>query len=322
MYPLPHPTTKPVIHTLTPSPKGFDPVYRDTREPLPDRLKPLLAECWASFELLRAHALRPDAAPGPAAPLQLAAPGPPNRSASISGSAPPAGAGAGGGGGGGGGAAAGDKAVGGVSGGSHAHAGDARNADVLVGVRDGVLDSFDLLWRPQAKVSVLDSGFMLGDGVWEGLRVHRGVVVFAAQHLERLWEGAAALDMDLGVSQRQLLALVYQVLEANGMGSATGVHIRLMVTRGLKSTPYQDPRVTVGRPTIVILPEWKDPPAEGEGGPRERGLRLFTAAKAGADEALMLDPHGFVATCNSTNFIIVRRGEPTLAPCPAGPFIL
>ncbi|KAI8474363.1 MAG: branched chain amino acid aminotransferase [Monoraphidium minutum] len=179
---------------------------------------------------------------------------------------------------------------------------------------------------------------MLGDGVWEGLRVHRGVVVFAAQHLERLWEGAKALDMDLGLSQRQLLHMVYQTLEANGMGSATGVHIRLMATRGLKSTPYQDPRVTVGRPTIVVLPEWKEQPGEGAGGPREKGLRLFTvhvrrgapdvqdpalnshskincitaciqAAKAGADEALMLDPSGFVATCNSTNFIIVRRGE-------------
>ena len=210
--------------------------------------------------------------------------------------------------------------------GTHDYEADARNASILVDVNG------DLVPRGEAVVSVFDSGFILGDGVWEGLRLHNGRVAFLDPHLDRLYEGAKALDLDIGLTRQALAARLQAVVEANGMTS--GVHIRLMVTRGLKATPYQDPRATVGGPTIVIIPEYKEPLAKTKQG----GIRLFTvhvrrgapdvqdpklnshsklncilaciqATKAGADEALMLDPHGFVATCNSTHFFIVRGAE-------------
>lgn len=181
-------------------------------------------------------------------------------------------------------------------------------------------------------VSVFDSGFVLGDGVWEGLRVHRGRAVFLEAHLDRLYEGAKAIAIDIGLTRDELRAAIEETLAANGM--TDGVHVRLMVTRGVKRTPYQDPRMTVGPATIVIIPEYKEPRPDTVAG----GIRLFTvhirrpypdvvdpklnahsklndilaciqAYTAGGDEALMLDPHGFVATCNSTHFFIVRRGE-------------
>jgi branched-chain amino acid aminotransferase len=203
---------------------------------------------------------------------------------------------------------------------------DPRNASILINVNG------ELKPRNEAVVSVFDSGFMLGDGVWEGLRVHRGKAAFLDRHLDRLFEGAKALAMDIGISREELSKRLYETLDANGM--TEGVHVRLMVTRGVRSTPYQDPRVIVSGATIVIIPEYKEPdPAV-----YERGLKLFTvhvrrgdpavqdqkinshsklncilasiqATQAGADEALMLDPHGFVATCNSTHFFIVRKGE-------------
>ncbi|WP_421792515.1 aminotransferase class IV [Hyphobacterium sp.] len=212
--------------------------------------------------------------------------------------------------------------------GAHTYIDDPRNAEVKVWING------ELFPRADAKISVLDSGFVLGDGVWEGLRVHKGKIAFLDRHLDRLEEGAKALDYDLGLSREALTKALYDTLKANDMLSGEGVHIRLMTTRGLKATPYQDPRVTISPATIVILPEWKKPdPAVAE-----KGLRLFTvhvrrgypdvqdqklnshskincitaciqATKAGADEALMLDPHGFVATCNSTHFFIVRKRE-------------
>jgi len=210
--------------------------------------------------------------------------------------------------------------------GTHDHQADPRNADILINING------ELFKREDAKVSVFDSGYILGDGIWEGLRFHRGKVLFAKAHMKRLYEGAKALDMEMDVSPQQMLNRIYQTCDANQMDS--GVHIRLMVTRGVKSTPYQDPRMTITPPTVVIIPEYKSP-LEGT---VTRGIRLFTvhvrrgypdvqdpklnthsklncitaciqAAKAGADEALMLDPHGFVATCNSTHFFIVRDGE-------------
>ena len=203
---------------------------------------------------------------------------------------------------------------------------DPRNAAILINVNG------ELKPRAEAAVSVFDSGFMLGDGVWEGLRVHQGKLAFLDRHLDRLFEGARALAMDIGLSRAELAKRLYDTLDANNMEE--GVHLRLMVTRGVRSTPYQDPRVVIGGPTIVIIPEYKEPdPAV-----YERGLKLFTvhvrrgdpavqdqkinshsklncilasiqATQAGADEGLMLDPHGFVATCNSTHFFIVRNGE-------------
>lgn len=210
--------------------------------------------------------------------------------------------------------------------GTHEFRDDPRNAGVRIWLNGRLVP------RAEAVVSVFDSGFLMGDGVWEGLRVHRGRVAFLDRHLARLLEGAKAIDLDVGMTREELAAALDATLAANGM--TDGVHVRLMVTRGLKATPYQDPRVNVGGPTVVIVPEHKEPLPEIP----ERGVRLATvhvrrgppdvqdpklnshsklncitaciqAAKAGADEALMLDPRGFVATCNSTNFFIVRGGE-------------
>ena len=203
---------------------------------------------------------------------------------------------------------------------------DPRNADIRIWING------QLKTRAEATVSVFDSGFVLGDGVWEGLRVVDGHPAFLDAHLARLWEGAKAIMLDIGLSRAELTQAIYDTLAANQMHD--GVHIRLMVSRGVKRTPYQDPRVTVGPATIVILPEFKLAKPETV----QTGLKLFTvhvrrgypdvldpklnshsklncitaciqATAAGADEALMLDPHGFVATCNSTHFFIVRGGE-------------
>jgi len=212
--------------------------------------------------------------------------------------------------------------------GTHDFAPDPRNETILINVNGALVP------RAEASVSVFDSGFMLGDGVWEGLRVHKGRVAFLDAHFDRLLEGAKAIAMDIGLSRVELLGRIDATIDANAMREEEGVHIRLMVTRGIRSTPYQDPRVIVSPATIVIIPEYKTPLPSTV----ESGIRLFTvhvrrgdpavqdqklnshsklncitaciqATQAGADEALMLDPHGFVATCNSTHFFIVRKGE-------------
>lgn len=212
--------------------------------------------------------------------------------------------------------------------GTHDFAPDPRNDAILINVNG------DLVPRSEATVSVFDSGFMLGDGVWEGLRVHRGKIAFLDAHLDRLFEGAKAIAMDVGLTRDELIALIEATIDGNDMRDQEGVHIRLMVTRGVRSTPYQDPRVVISPATIVIIPEYKAPLPSTI----ETGIKLFTvhvrrgdpavqdqklnshsklncitaciqATQAGADEALMLDPHGFVATCNSTHFFIVRKGE-------------
>src|SRR3954467_4727941 len=208
--------------------------------------------------------------------------------------------------------------------GTHDFSDDPRNDDVLIWV------SGELVPRERAVVSVFDSGFVLGDGVWEGLRVSAGHPAFLERHLDRLFEGAKAIMLDIGLDRAGLTEAIYATLEANDMSD--GVHVRLMVTRGVKRTPYQDPRVTIGPATVVIIAEHKEPLPETV----TEGITLFTthvrraspdtlapklnshsklnditaciqAYTAGADEALMLDPHGFVATCNSTHFFIVTR---------------
>ncbi len=210
--------------------------------------------------------------------------------------------------------------------GSHEYHDDERNQSILIDINGS------LFARDEARVSVFDSGFVLGDGIWEGLRVHRGRIAFLEQHLDRLYEGLKAIDIEMEVDREALTQRLYAVLKANHM--IDGVHIRLMVSRGIKATPYQDPRVTISPPTIVIIPEYKSALPET----LIRGMKLFTvhvrrgypdvqdpklnshsklncitaciqAIKAGADESLMLDPHGFIATCNSTHFFIVRKGE-------------
>jgi branched-chain amino acid aminotransferase len=208
--------------------------------------------------------------------------------------------------------------------GSQDYAPDPRNETVLVYVNGQMVP------RAEARVSVFDAGFALGDGVWEGLRLHKGRLLFLEAHLDRLLAGARAIALDLGLDRAGLKAALDQTLAANGMSD--GVHIRLMATRGLKATVNQDPRNALGRPTIVITAEYKAPSAAG------RGLALATskircspasmfdmrlnshsrlnlitalleAIDQGADEALMLDPDGFVSSCNATNFFFVRDGE-------------
>jgi branched-chain amino acid aminotransferase len=210
--------------------------------------------------------------------------------------------------------------------GTHDFADDERNEQILIWING------ELVPREHAVVSVFDAGFVLGDGVWEGLRVRSGHPAFLERHLDRLFEGAKAIMLDIGLDRGELTDAIYATLRANKM--TDGVHVRLMVTRGVKRTPYQDPRVTIGPATVVIIAEHKEPlPATVTD-----GITLFTthvrraapdtldpklnshsklnditaciqAYTAGADEALMLDPHGFVATCNSTHFFIVSGGE-------------
>lgn len=203
---------------------------------------------------------------------------------------------------------------------------DPRNETVRIYV-DGAL-----LPKAEAKVSVYDSGFMLGDGVWEGLRLYGGRFAFLDDHLDRLFEAARAIDLDIGKTREEMAAALYDTVRANGM--TDDAHVRLMVTRGRKRSPFQDPRLSVFGSTIVIIAEH----SRASDQTVDRGLSLFTvpqirglpmtqdpklnshsklncilalvqAQKAGADEALMLDVHGFVNTTNSTNFFIVRRGE-------------
>jgi branched-chain amino acid aminotransferase len=210
--------------------------------------------------------------------------------------------------------------------GSQDFAADPRNANLLVYVNGALVP------RAEAKVSVFDAGFVLGDGVWEGLRLHNGRLLFLDAHLDRLYDGLDAIALDIGLGRGELTAEIERTLAANGM--THGAHLRLMVTRGQKAAVNQDPRNWLGRPTIVITAEYKEPSAQIA----TRGLSLATssirctpaemfdmrinshsrlnliralldAIATGADEALMLDPHGSVSSCNATNFFWVKEGR-------------
>ena len=200
---------------------------------------------------------------------------------------------------------------------------DARNEDILIWV-DGVLKP-----KAQAVVSVYDSGFMLGDGVWEGIRLYNGRWSFITEHIDRLFEAAKAIDLDIGRSRDEVISAVLETQKANGM--VTDAPCRLMVTRGVKTRPFQHPRLSQRGPTMVIIMEHSRPkiprPIALATVPHLRGLPMtqdpklnshsklncilacIAAQKAGADEALMLDVHGFVNTTNACNFFIVRKGE-------------
>jgi len=203
---------------------------------------------------------------------------------------------------------------------------DPRNDGVLVYVNG------EFFPRDEARVSVFDSGFVLGDGIWEGLRLVQGRLISLEAHLDRMFEGAKSIALDIGMTREQVKAALWQTLERNNM--TDGAHMRLMITRGRKKTPNQDPRFVIGGATVVIVAEYKAPKPET----RAQGLTLMTstfrtsnpdvfdlrlnshsrlnliqallqAINTGADEALMLDQRGFVASCNSTNFFIVRSSE-------------
>jgi len=202
---------------------------------------------------------------------------------------------------------------------------DPRNALALVYLNG------QLLARSAARVSLFDGGFLVGDGIWEGIRLHQGRLLFLDEHLDRLYWGAKQIRLDIGLDRQTLVGELKRTLAANDMRD--GVHIRLMVTRGEKSAPNQDPRNALGKPTIAIVAEYKLPSPQL----LAEGLSLFTssirctpatmfdmrlnshsrlnlitallqAIEAGADEALMLDPHGFVSSCNATNFFFVSHG--------------
>ena len=210
--------------------------------------------------------------------------------------------------------------------GTHNALPDERNKDVLIYVNG------ELSHRNDAKISVFDSGYLVGDGIWEALRLSDGVLCFLKEHLDRLWTAAATIGMDLKMTRQELVTEVWKTLNANNM--TDGVHVRFMITRGIKKTPSQDPRLTISGPNLVIIAEHKKPSEES----RKKGITLFTstirrgspdyldprlnchsklhevmalvqAIEAGTDEALMLDIHGMVSTCNATNFFMVKNGE-------------
>ena len=210
--------------------------------------------------------------------------------------------------------------------GTHEYEEDKRNQNVLISVNG------DLLPRDEAKVSVFDAGFLLGDGIWESFRLHRGKLVFIEEHLNRLFRGARAISMEVEMSREDITKEIERVIEANGMSDE--VHIRLIFSRGLKPTPYQAPWVISSPPTMVIIPEFKksNPSRAIEGislvsvdvrrgssetqDPRINSLSkhnciaaCIEAAEKGGEEGLMLDPRGFVSTCNSTHFFMVKGGE-------------
>lgn len=208
---------------------------------------------------------------------------------------------------------------------THSAVADERNANVQIFING------EFFARDEAKISVFDSGFLVGDGIWEGLRLHHGVFAFLDRHLDRLFGGAKTLDIDIG-TREEITAMLRATIERNDMHD--DVHLRLMITRGDKKTPSQHPSNVVGGPNIVIIAEHK----KANPAVATQGISLFTATTrrpppdsldqklnchsklhevialiqavhAGADEALMLDPTGAVATCNATNFFIVRKGE-------------
>jgi branched-chain amino acid aminotransferase len=208
---------------------------------------------------------------------------------------------------------------------THAAVADERNASVQIYING------EFFPRAEAKISVFDSGFLVGDGIWEGIRLHHGVFAFLDRHMDRLFASAKAVDLDIG-TQDDIEAALRATVDQNDMDD--DVHVRLMITRGDKKTPSQHPSNVIGGPNVVIIAEHKraDPEVANDGislftatvrrpGPHvldnklnshtkhHEVIALIHAVGAGADEALMLDVNGAVATCNATNFFIVRRGE-------------
>jgi len=205
---------------------------------------------------------------------------------------------------------------------THAAQEDARNEQILIWLNGRIVP------KAEALVSVYDSGFMLGDGVWEGLRLYNGTWAFVREHLDRLFEAARAIDLDIGMTRNEVLQAITETQQANGM--TTDAHARLMVTRGIKTRPFQHPSLSLQGPTVTIIMEHSQPkiarPIRLATVPHIRGLPMtqdpklnshsklncilacIAAEKAGADEALMLDIHGFVNTTNACNFFIVRKG--------------
>ncbi len=210
--------------------------------------------------------------------------------------------------------------------GTHNAESDSRNENIKIYING------EFFQRQDAKISVFDSGYLVGDGVWEGIRLYKGKLAFVKDHLERLWTAAKAIGLNIPFSQEEIIERIQSTVEINNMFDQ--VHIRVMLTRGIKKTPSQDPRLTISGPNLVIIAEHKKASIES----KNKGIKLFTssfrrgspdyldpklnchsklhevqaliqALEAGADEALMLDIHGFVCTCNATNFFMIKNNE-------------
>lgn len=203
---------------------------------------------------------------------------------------------------------------------------DIRNRDIQIYVNG------DIVHRDEAKVSVYDSGFMLGDGIWEGMRLYDGVWAFFDEHMDRFFNSCKTISLDVGMDKAGIAEALARTAAANDMHN--DVHCRLMLTRGIKDKPFQHPALSTSGSTLVIIMEHSKPVDRLQTAgirlatvPQVRGLPTsqdpklnshsklnciigcLQAEAAGADEALMLDPHGFVNTTNACNFFIVRRGE-------------
>ena len=210
--------------------------------------------------------------------------------------------------------------------GTHNAESDSRNQNIKIYING------EFHQREDAKISVFDSGYLVGDGVWEGIRLYKGKLAFVNDHLERLWIAAKAIGLNIPFSQEEMIKRIQSTLDINNMFDQ--VHIRVMLTRGIKKTPSQDPRLTISGPNLVIIAEHKKASIES----KNKGIKLFTssfrrgspdyldpklnchsklhevqalvqAIEAGADEALMLDINGFVSTCNATNFFMIKNNE-------------
>ena len=200
---------------------------------------------------------------------------------------------------------------------------DKRNLDIKIYINGSFYD------RDDAKISVFDSGFLLGDGIWEGIRLVNNTWVFLDEHLDRLFEGCKAIDININLSKNEIKTALLETQKINNMSDSA--HARLMITRGNKIKPFQQPSLSDGINFVIIM-EHSDPNPNNEGinlvtVPQVRGLPMsqdpklnshsklncilacIQANKAGGDEALMLDPYGFVSTTNSCNFFIVRNNE-------------
>jgi len=207
---------------------------------------------------------------------------------------------------------------------THSYIDDERNKSVYINING------ELLKRSQAKISVFDSGFLLGDGVWEGIRLYNNKLVFKEEHLKRLYYGIQKLEIDMSINQKELENNIYKTIQVNKMD--TDVHIRLIVTRGLKKTPFQHPSANIGKANIIIIPEYKiaDPKMYKKGvklvsvstirsipeiqDPKINSLSKFNCIQAcieasnkGGDEGLMNDINGNISTCNSTNFFMIKN---------------
>ena len=208
---------------------------------------------------------------------------------------------------------------------THDYIKDSRNENILIYINGKYFT------RSKASISVFDSGFLLGDGVWEGIRLHNNRLIHLKEHINRLFDGAKTISLEIHMTKDEIINEIWKTLKKNEM--KTDTHIRLIISRGIKSTPYQHPKVTISPPTIVIIPEYKKPNEfvinngislalvqtirdNSVQDPRVNSLSKMNcisacieAEKLGSDEGLMLDPKGFVSTCNSTNFFIVVKNE-------------